>query len=431
MNQRQANLLLITAVLAIALIQPIYRYTNNFDIITLGLDLRGGVSVLLKATPPAGQPVTADDISGLIEVIRNRVDPQGQREVTITRVGTDRVLVQVPSQRKAGEAESGDTGEGESEVETILKLIGDTALLEFLDVGDNPLEDGFDITESETDYPVVVTGKDLENAFPTRDSVGRPAVGFKFKTAGAEAFGRFTQNNVNRYMAIALDKKIISCPVIRTAIWGGQGIIEGGFNVQSATLLAQQLKGGALPVPVMVLESRVVGPTLGKESIDTSLIAGIAGFVIILLIMLAMYRLPGLVADVALVLYVFMTLGFLSLLGVTLTLPGIAGFILSIGMAIDANIIIFERLKEELAWGKTLGAALEAAFARAWVAILDGNLTTLIAALVLFFYGTGPVKGFAITLSIGILISMFSAVFVTRFILFLFTQAVKKASFYA
>jgi preprotein translocase subunit SecD len=232
-------------------------------------------------------------------------------------------------------------------------------------------------------------------------------------------------------MAIALDKKIISCPVIRSAIWGGRGIIEGGFNVQSANLLAKQLKGGALPVPVMVLESRVVGPTLGKESIDTSLVAGIAGFAVILLIMLAMYRLPGLVADIALILYVLMTLGFLSLFGVTLTLPGIAGFILSIGMAIDANIIIFERLKEELAWGKTLGAALEAAFARAWIAILDGNMTTLIAALVLFFYGTGPVKGFAITLSIGILISMFSAVFVSRFILSLFIQKVKRASLYA
>jgi len=413
MSQRQANILLIIGVLIVALIQPVYRYMSDFDIITLGLDLKGGVSVLLKAVPEAGQAVTAEDITGLIEVIRNRVDPQGQREVVITRVGTDRVLVQVP---------------GEHDTENILKLIGQTALLEFLDVGDTRLEEDYDI--SQDTYPVILTGKDLRTAFPTRDTMGRPAVGFEFQAQAADVFGRHTQNNVNKHLAIALDKKVISCPVIRGAIWGGKGIIEGGFNVESATLLSNQLKGGALPVPVTVLESRVVGPTLGKESIETSFLAGVAGFIVILLLMLALYRLPGLVADFALLLYTVLTLGYCSLFGVTLTLPGIAGFILSIGMAIDANIIIFERLKEEIAWGKTLAAALEAAFARAWVAILDGNLTTLLAALVLFFYGTGPVKGFAITLSIGILVSMFSAVFVSRFILSLFMHKVKKISLY-
>ena len=429
MNQQQANLLLIVGVLVVALIQPVYRHLNDFDLITLGLDLRGGVSILLKAVPEAGQPLKADDMTGLVEVIRNRVDPQGQREVTITLVGNDRVLVQVPSQRKSAEARPGE--EGKSEVDQILQLIGETALLEFIDVGENPLDRGFDIRETETPYPVVVTGRDLQNAFPTRDGYGRPAVAFEFKSEGADAFGRFTQNNVNRYMAIALDEKVISCPVIKTAIWGGKGIVEGGFTVESATLLAKQLKGGALPVPVTTLESRVVGPTLGQESIDTSLVAGIAGIIVILLTMLLMYRLPGLVADIALILYTVITLGFLSLFGVTLTLPGIAGLILSIGMAVDANIIIFERFKEEIAWGKTLAAALDAAFARAWVAILDGNLTTLLAALVLFFYGTGPVKGFAITLSIGIVLSMFSAVFVSRFLLSLLTQRVKKTSLYA
>jgi preprotein translocase subunit SecD len=416
MNQRQGNLLLIIIIVTvIAVLQPAYRIANKIDMITLGLDLKGGVSVLLQAVPPQGQPLTPDDMTGLIEVIRNRVDPQGQRETVITVVGRDRVLVQVP---------------GESKADEILKLIGQTAMLEFLDVGDKTLEDGYDV--SKDNYPVILTGRDFANAFPTRDSMGRPAVGFEFKAAGADVFGRFTQNNVNRYMAIALDKKIISCPVIRSAIWGGKGIIEGGnFSVEGATLLANQLKGGALPVPVSVLESRVIGPSLGQESIDHSLIAGAVGFVIILLMMIVMYRLPGLVANFALLLYIVLTLGYLSLFGVTMTLPGIAGFILSVGMAIDANIIIYERLKEELSWGKTLMAALEAAFARAWVAILDGNLTTVLAALVLFFFGTGPVKGFAITLSIGIFISMFSAITVVRFILGYMVLHFKKTSLYA
>jgi len=225
---------------------------------------------------------------------------------------------------------------------------------------------------------------------------------------------------------------VISCPVINGPIWGGRGIIEGGgFNVENATLLARQIKGGALPIPVQELESRVVGPSLGQESIDASVVAGIGGFIVILLFMILLYRLPGFVSNLALALYVVLLVGYLSLFNVTLTLPGIAGIILSIGMAIDANIIIFERLKEELAWGKTLGAAMEAAFARAWIAILDGNLTTLIAALILFFFGTGPVKGFAITLSLGILISMFSAVFVTRFILEFVTMRFKKLGLYA
>jgi preprotein translocase subunit SecD len=416
MNQRQGNLLtIIIVVTVISLLQPAYRYANKIDIITLGLDLKGGVSVLLQAVPPQGQPLKPEDMTGLIEVIRNRVDPQGQRETVITVVGNNRVLVQVP---------------GESKPDEILKLIGQTAMLEFLDVGDKSLQDGYDV--SKDNYPVILTGRDFANAFPTRDSMGRPAVGFEFKPAAGDIFGRFTQNNVDKYMAIALDKKVVSCPVIRSAIWGGKGIIEGGnFTVENATLLSNQLKGGALPVPVSVLESRVIGPSLGQESIDRSLIAGAIGFAVILLMMIVMYRLPGLVANFALVLYVVITLGYLSLFGVTLTLPGIAGFILSIGMAIDANIIIYERLKEEISWGKTLIAALESAFARAWTAIIDGNLTTVAAALVLFFFGTGPVKGFAITLSIGIFISMFTAMTVVRSILSYLVLHYKKTSLYA
>jgi preprotein translocase subunit SecD len=414
MNKRQANLLLILVVLVIALVQPIWRMAEGFDVVTLGLDLKGGVSVVLQATPPMGQEVKPDDMSGLVEVIRNRVDPQGQKEVVITVVGNDRV-VQVP---------------GEKDPNAVLQLIGKTALLEFVHAGKDALEEGASIEG--LNLPVVVTGRDLADAYPTRDQMGRPAVGFEFKADAADTFGKFTKNHVKEYLAIALDGVVISCPVINGPIWGGRGIIEGGgFNVENATLLARQIKGGALPIPVQELESRVVGPSLGQESIDASVVAGIGGFIVILLFMILLYRLPGFVSNLALALYVVLLVGYLSLFNVTLTLPGIAGIILSIGMAIDANIIIFERLKEELAWGKTLGAAMEAAFARAWIAILDGNLTTLIAALILFFFGTGPVKGFAITLSLGILISMFSAVFVTRFILEFVTMRFKKLGLYA
>ncbi len=414
MSERIRNLLIILVVTIIALIQPLYQLSIKGDIVTLGLDLKGGVSVLLQANPPMGQAVNPEDMNGLIEVIRNRIDPQGQKEIILSLVGTDRVLVQVP---------------GEKDPEGILKLIGETALLEWIDAGDTFLEKGTDITDK--DLKVIFTGRDLADASLARDSFGRPAVGFRFKDEAAERFGEYTANNVGRYLAVALDKKIITSPVINSPIWGGQGIIEGGFNLEEASLLARQLKGGALPVPVVVLENRVVGPSLGKESIDTSLKAGAYAFIAILLFMLILYRLPGLVANLALCLYVVLVIGYTSLLNVTLTLPGIAGILLSIGMAIDANIIIFERLKEELSWGKTLKAAVETAFARAWIAILDGNLTTLIAAVILFFFGTGPVKGFAITLSIGILLSMFSAVFVTRFALVNTALKVRSIRLYA
>jgi len=414
MNQRLTNLLIIVAVLLVSLVQPLWRYYYaRTDVITLGLDLKGGVSVLLKAQPPEGEELKPEDVGGLVEVIRNRVDPQGQKEVVITIVGTDRVLVQLP---------------GEKDPEKILRLIGETALLEWVDAADKPLEQGTDITG--LGLNVIVSGKDVNRAFVSRDSRGRPAVAFQLKTEGAERFGQFTANNIDKYLAIALDHRIISSPVIRSAIWGGSGIIEGQFSIEEANLLARQIQGGALPVPVTVMENRVVGPTLGKESINTSLVAGIIGFTVILLFILLMYRLPGLVADFALLLYVVLVLGYTSLLNVTLTLPGIAGILLSIGMAIDGNVIIFERLKEEIAWGKTLSAAVDAAFARAWVAILDGNMTTLLGALVLFFFGTGPVKGFAITLSIGVVLSMFSAVFVSRYILSLVALKVKRIVLY-
>ena len=280
-------------------------------------------------------------------------------------------------------------------------------------------------------YETILTGADLKRAYPTFGQANQPVIGFEFKSDAADTFGNFTNNHVGQYLTILLDGKVLTSPVIDDAIWGGSGIIRGNSTMEEVDKVVRQLNAGALPVPLVVLRSSVVGPTLGQESIDKSIIAGLIGFIIVLLYMIVFYRMPGVVAAAALALYVVLVTGYFSLINATLTLPGIAGFLLSIGMAIDGNIIIFERLKEELRWGKTLVAAMEAAFNRAWVAILDGNVTTLVGAAVLYFFGTGPVKGFAITLSIGILLSMFSAVFVTRNIMELLVRNVRNLKLYA
>ena len=273
------------------------------------------------------------------------------------------------------------------------------------------------------------TGADLDRAFVGFNN-NRPIIRFQFKGHAADTFGQFTANHINQYLTILLDGKVLTSPSINSAIWGGSGEISGSFTLEQVDKIVTQLNAGALPVPLMALSSSVVGPTLGQESIDKSFIAGLVGLAIVLIYILIFYRLPGVVAAAALSLYVVLVLGYFSLINATLTLPGIAGLLLSIGMAIDGNIIIFERLKEELRWGKTLVAAMESAFNRAWVAILDGNVTTLIGAGVLFFFGTGPVKGFAVTLSIGILLSMFSAVFVTRNIMELMVRSIRNQRMY-
>lgn len=413
MSRRAWNWIVILVVLAIALINPLYRHLKlHSPIVTLGLDLRGGVEVLLQAVPEPenGQQVTPtqDQMEGVLTVVRNRVDPQGQKEIILSQVGSDRVLLQVP---------------GEKNPDAIIEIIGETALLEFVNTGDDHFEAGTDFNiegsskrkDEFAKYDTILKGADLKNASVIFNNMSQPIIRFEWKTSKAsDTFGRFTADHVGKYLTILLDGKVLTSPVIKGPIWGGSGVIEGSFTLEEANKVVRQLNAGALPVPLSILSSSVVGPTLGQESINKSFVAGLVGFICVLVFMLFFYRLPGAVADVALILYVVLVLGYFSLINATLTLPGIAGLLLSIGMAIDGNIIIFERLKEELRWGKTLVAAMEAAFARAWVAILDGNVTTLIGAFVLYFFGTGPVKGFAITLTIGILVSMFSAVFVTR-----------------
>ncbi|MDQ3023034.1 MAG: protein translocase subunit SecD [bacterium] len=403
----------------------------------MGLDLKGGIEVLLKADPEpksagsgglgddAGSPgeVTPEQMKGAIEVVRNRVDPQGTKEMFISTVGTDRILLQVP---------------GEKNPENVRKTIGKTALLEFLDTGDESFPEDTDFNVEGTTrrkdeyskYETILTGKDLSRADAQFDN-GRPVIGFEFKPDAGQIFGEFTNNHVGKTLTVLLDGVVLTSPNIEEPIWGGSGIIRGSMTAEDVDRVVRQLNAGALPVPLTILSASVVGPTLGQESIDRSVMAGYVGFAIVLLFMLLIYRLPGLISNFALALYVVVVLGTLSLAGAALTLPGIAGFLLSVGMAIDANIIVYERLKEELRWGKTLHAALDASFARGWGAIIDGQVATLIGAAVLYFFGTGPIKGFAVTLFIGNILALFTGVFVTRVLLQTFSQFAKSPTLYA
>ena len=262
----------------------------------------------------------------------------------------------------------------------------------------------------------ILTGAYLKDAYPSQDENGMPAVSFVLKEEGARIFRDYTKTHIGTRLAIVLDNKVQSAPVIRSEI-GARGQISGQFTYQEARDLAIVLRAGALPAPVKIIEETTVGPSLGKESVEKGIKAGVAGIIIVMLFMAVYYKTAGVIADLALLMNVVLLWAMMILLGATLTLPGIAGFILTVGMAVDANVIIFERIKEELRKGRNLFSAVEAGFARAWGTILDANITTLIAAAVLFQFGTGPIKGFAVTLSLGILSSMFTAVFVTKVLL--------------
>ncbi len=584
-EKRRQNWILVIAVLILAVSVPIYKTYLGEPAVKQGIDLVGGVDLLLQAQVPEGEEkLTSDMLAGAIDILRNRLDPEGVKEIILQKMGDDRIVVQIP---------------GEDDPERIKDMIGATASLKFIDAGNDPIqagtriryldpetgepEDGsasmeteeveveetpepedsvavsyvmqdqitissdslvglsippaeptdinsetqpdtgpggiivevagipaglelgakssrniggylvltlddiviaqHEIIEGITDnkilFPdlgnepdfdlaefsgginqmkivgfnapppalgtkievfnpmgqdaeaepeettdalwidvtmdkVILTGDDFADAEVTFDQIGQPIISFEFKDSGRTIFGRFTAQHVQQFLAIALDDTIISCPVIREPILNGRGIIQGSFTPQEAKDLVVKLDSGRLPVNLEVIENRTVGPTLGQKSIDDSKSAALLGAALILLFMALYYRLPGVLADIALIYYVTVFFGALSVLNATLTLPGIAGFILSIGMAVDANVIIFERLKEELKTGKTFRSATDTAFKRAFLAIFDANVTTLITALVLYNLGTGPIRGFAVTLSLGILVSMFSALVFTR-----------------
>jgi len=374
--------------------------------------------IALTVTDPGLANRMTSAIQASIETIRRRVDAFGTTEPSIQREGRNRVLVQVP---------------GIQDVERLKTLIGETGKLEFKLV--DPAVDAIQAAATKqvppgdelvysTDTPsipyvlkeqVLVSGQNLVDAQPGFDSrTGEPVVTFRFDAAGAKRFGKVTQENVGLPFAIVLDNKVISAPVIREPILGGTGQISGNFTVQRANDLAVLLRSGALPAKLTVIEERTVGASLGADSIEAGKKAALMGLALVMIFMFAGYGLFGLFANIALIVNIALIFAVLSLMGATLTLPGIAGIVLTIGIAVDANVLINERIREEIRSGKSPYAAVDAGYSRALITIIDSNVTTLIAVLVLFWLGSGPVRGFAVTLTVGILASMFTAVTVTR-----------------
>ncbi|MEK0163792.1 protein translocase subunit SecD [Phaeobacter sp. JH18-32] len=377
-----------------------------------------GTGDILTVELSEQEKLASDDrtVRQALEIIRRRIDEVGTREPTIQRQGSDRILIQVPGIGSASELKA---------------IIGTTAQLTFnpvvgrgtdadanAGVGNKVVpsldEDGVFYT---VEAAPVVTGEELVDAQPSFDQNGRPAVSFRFNTTGARKFGDYTAENIGSPFAIVLDEEVVSAPVIQSHIPGGSGIITGNFTIEESTNMAILLRAGALPAGLEFLEERTIGPELGQDSIDAGKVATIVAFVGVLVFMALSYGLFGIFANIALILNIALIFGALSLIGATLTLPGIAGIVLTVGMAVDANVLIFERIREELKAGRGPARAIDEGYSKALSAILDANITTFITAVILFAMGSGPVRGFAITLGLGILTSVFTAIFVTRVII--------------
>ena len=428
------------------------------DGLNLGLDLKGGAHIVLQAKDTPETPLTDDSIDRLLAVLRNRIDQYGVAEPIIQKSGTDRIIVDLP---------------GIQDPAAALELIGKTAQMDFREVIDStgmatppaPIRSNYDtdiqfvnaqerwkeavaqISNASADLrakvpanpgsivapaeeagrfyllgPVLLSGKELVNAAVQPDSLGRMGVSLEFNSEGARLFENATARLVGKQLAITLDNVVISAPVVQDRIAGGRAQITGRFTTDEAARLAIMLKAGALPVAVEIAENRSVGPSLGADSIKQGLEAGLFGAAMVLVFMLIYYQFRGLAADVALAVTVLLIFAGLIAFNATLTLPGIAGIILTLGMAVDGNVLIYERVREERNAGKTPLAALDSGFRKALVTILDSNITTLIAALVLFYFGSGSVRGFGVTLSVGLVAGVFANVVVTRAILQLFVK---------
>jgi len=400
--------------------------------INLGLDLRGGMHLVLEADVkklPPGENVR-DAVDVALEIIRNRIDQFGVREPTIVREGEKRIVVDLP---------------GIEDPQRAIALIGKTALLEFKLVDEKgdleealkgmvPPDDEILYNSEGKPYLVkkeaLLTGGAIKDARVQIDQWGRPYVALDFTSEGAEKFADITGKHVGERLAIVLDNVVKSAPVIKTRITGGKAVIEGIGTMEEANELRIVLKSGALPVPFNIIQNTTIGPSLGRDSIRKGLISGLIGLIAVLIFMGIYYKKAGLIADAALFLNLLFLMAALAALKATLTLPGIAGIILTIGMSVDANVIIFERIREELKKERAPRSAVDTGYDRALRTILDANITTLITALILFQFGSGPIKGFATTLSIGILASLFTAVVVTRsiFNLILAGKPVQKLS---
>lgn len=394
-------------------VQNVSRFTGNFPL-KLGLDLQGGVQLVFQADlsniPGSSRQ---DAFNSAVSVIERRVNLFGVSESIVQSAKSGdkwRIIVELPGVRDSSAAAN---------------LVGRTAQLKFREASDSGVISPEATLSAEMMFPVEtnLTGADLKSAQVTygsnRGAQTSPQVGLQFREQGAKKFADITKRNVGRELAIFLDDQLITAPVVQQEIIGGNAVINGNFSVEGAKQLAVQLNAGALPVPVKLVSSQNISATLGQESINRSMIAAIVGLISVSVFMFLFYGWLGLLADLALLIYTLISLaifatGLFILPPVTMTLAGIAGFVLSIGMAVDANILIFERMKEERRWGKTPRVALEEGFKRAWSSIRDSNTSSLITAAILYYFGSGSIRGFALTLAIGVLVSMFSAVFVTR-----------------
>jgi protein-export membrane protein SecD len=392
---------------------------ENFPI-RRGLDLQGGLQVLLEADVPSEQDINKEQMDTARQIIDQRVNALGVAEPIVQVEGDRRILVELP---------------GIDNPEDAISLIHETALLEFIDTGSTPLDDGTCVITSENtepsscqtvdgvlvqapSYETVMTGAALREAHVETDNFDQPLIAFTLQPDQKDFFAEYTRAHQGDFLTIVLDKQVISSPRISSVIDSGQGTITGQFTLEEAQKLALQLRFGSLPVPLRIESTRQVGATLGAQSVEASIRAGAIGVAMVLLFMLLYYRLPGIMADIALIFYMLLNFAIFETLPVTLTLPAITGFLLSTGMAVDANVLIFERLKEELGKGAGIKQAVDTGFSKAWISIRDSNVATLVICMVLWLFGrsfgASAVQGFALTLAIGVLVSMFTAVIVTR-----------------
>ena len=360
------------------------------DAISLGLDLRGGVYTVYQAEDN-GDPDFDTKMESTVSILTSRLTRQGFTEATVTRQGSDRIRVEIPNV---------------SDPNQILTIIGTPAQLYFVD------EDGNNLME----------GSMVKNAQAAQDQDGKPCIAFELTDEGAKIFAEATAANLGKTISITLDGETISRATVNTVIAGGKGEITGNFTADEAKNLATLILSGALPLNLTQLEVSAISATLGVEALDRAIQAGVIGVILVMLFMLFRYRLCGLVADIALTIYIMIVVLLLALTGAQLTLPGVAGIILGIGMAVDANVVIFERIREEVKNGRPIGSAVRKGFSNALSAIIDSNVTTIIAAVVLYAFGTGSVRGFALTLGIGVATSLFTAVFVTHKLLDIFAD---------
>jgi preprotein translocase subunit SecD len=460
MSNRYKNLIIILLLMAIVIWIDIPgnsgihlgKFNRSLETV-LGLDLQGGMQILWEADVPETQAVSAKSMSDARSILENRSNGLGVSEVTFQVAGSRRILGEFP---------------GFTDIEQVSNTLKGVGQLEFVDFGDTPQNEGAivktDYTGSaetatataqatpeataaaaatgtdstatatateEKVWHTVMTGDQLDSVGVTTDKLGNYVVSFALKSQGKATFANFTSNNIGKYLGIVLDKKVISAPKVNSAITEGSGIIEGNFTYDSANALSVQLSYGSLPIPLKVVESKVIGPTLGQDSLTKSLQAALIGFILVILFMVIYYRLSGGVAILAIVCYAAITYALYKLIPVTLSLPGIAGFLLSTGSALDANILIFERLKEELRAGRNLGQALDLSWKRAWPSIRDSNIATLITSAILFWfgsaYGATIVKGFALTLALGVVVSLFGAIVLTRTFLGVAIDLIKPA----